>query len=194
MIQLDRAAIDSFLRLIGTGQHLCSIVPDGKIRGRWFGDDIDTATDWAAAENALGKNLYWTVNLVAEGLNKKPRKPDIVEARFVHVDIDPPKGGGPFDKVQTHAELLALAVPPTIVVDSGGGLQAFWRLVGPASPAYVEDVNRGVAARFGGDNCHSIDHLMRVAGTVNYPNAKKTAAGRRISLAKVIYDSARILH
>ena len=194
MIELDRASIGSFLRLIGRGQHLCSIVPDGACVGQWFGDDFDAATDWAAAENALGNNLYWTVNLVAEGLNKKPKKSDIVGARFVHVDIDPPKGGGPLDKLQTHGELLALPVPPTLIIDSGGGLQAFWRLAGPASQEDVEQANRGVADQFGGDNCHNIDRLMRVAGTINYPTAKKKSAGRCISLAKVIYDATRALH
>ena len=194
MTEADRTAIHSFLSLIGTGLHLCSIVPDGAFRGRWFGDDVNAATDWAVAENACGKNLYWTVNLVSEGCSKKPGKGDIVAARFVHIDIDPPKGGGPLDKLQTHGELLALPVPPTLIIDSGGGLQAFWRLAGPASAEDVERANRNVAIKLGGDRCHSIDHLMRVAGTVNYPNAKKIAAGRGISFAKVIHESARILH
>lgn len=186
MTQPDREAIASFLADIGQGLHLCSIVPDGICVGRWFGEDIAAATDWAVSENNEGKNLYWTVNLATEGCNKKPSKADIVAARFAHVDIDPPKSGGPFDKLQTQAELLALSVPPSLIIDSGGGLQAFWRLAGPAYAADVESVNRGLAERLGGDNCHNIDRLMRLPGTVNYPNAKKRAAGRTTSLAKVI--------
>ena len=192
----DSAAICSFLKIIGQGLHLCSIVTDGggRVHGRWFGDDIAAATDWAVTENNMGKNLYWTVNLVAEGCNKKPGKVDIVAARFVHVDIDPPKGGGELDKVMTQAELKALSVPPSLIVDSGGGLQAFWRLDGPAPTAEIEAVNRNIADRFGGDNCHNIDRLMRLPGTLNYPNAKKRAAGRTTSLARVIYDTDRILN
>ena len=197
MIEPDRLAISSFLNSIGQGLHLCSVVPDGgkrNIRGRWFDDDTEGATDWAVAENVQGKGVYWTVNHVAENYNIKPGKKDISAARFLHVDIDPPKGGGPFDKIQTHAELLALPVPPSLIIDSGGGLQAFWRIAGPTNLEEVEATNSSIAAQLGGDCCHSIDHLMRLPGTVNYPNAKKRALGRPTSLAKVIHDADCILH
>lgn len=185
----DSLAIASFLGAIGQGLHLCSIGPYGGCTGRWFGEDIAAATEWAVPENDAGKNLYWTVNLVAEGCNKKPGKADIVATRFVHVDIDPPKDGGALDKPKVLAELVASPVPPTLIVDSGGGLQAFWRLVGSPTSEEVEAVNQSVAARWGGDHCHNIDRLMRLPGTVNYPNAKKRAVGRSTSFAKVIYDA-----
>ena len=182
----ERASIESFLETIGRDLHLCSIVPDGNCTGRWFGADVPAATEWAAAESLAGRNVYWTTNQVAKGCNKKPSKADIVAARFAHVDIDPPKDGGPIDKLQTQAELVALPFPPTLIIDSGGGLQAFWRLSGPASLAEVESVNQSLAERLGGDHCHNIDRLMRLPGTVNYPNSKKRAAGRIPVLAKVI--------
>ena len=191
----ERAAIASFLAGIAQDVQLCSIVPDGgRCTGRWFGADVLAATDWAVAESIAGRNVYWTTNRVAANCNKKPSKTDIVAARFAHVDIDPPKAGGALDKLQTQAELLALSVPPTLIIDSGGGLQAFWKLAGPASMAEVEAVNRSLADRLGGDHCHNIDRLMRLPGTVNYPNAKKRSAGRTPSLAKVIYDSENLLH
>ena len=174
--------------------HLCSIVPDGDCDGRWFGDDKVSACAWAIDENESGKNLYWTVNRVTPGCNKKPKKSDIISARFAHVDIDPPKGGGPFDKLMTQAELAALSTPPTLIIDSGGGLQAFWRLAGPATLDQVETLNRSLAARLGGDNCHNHDRLMRLAGTINYPNAKKHAAGRIPTLSEVIHDPDRLFH
>ena len=188
------AMIASFLAALGQHLHLCSIVPDGNCTGRWFGADVPAATEWATAESLAGRNVYWTTNQVAEGCNKKPSKADIVAARFAHVDIDPPKDGGPINKLQTQAELVALPFPPTLIIDSGGGLQAFWRLSGPASLAEVESVNQSLAKRLGGDHCHNFDRLMRLPGTVNYPNAKKRAAGRTPVLAKVIYDSKNLLH
>ena len=195
VIQLDRAAIASFLGFLEDGLHLCSIpVEGGSCNGRWFGTDSVAATNWAMIANNRGNNVYWTVNLVAEKLNKKPGKEDIVAPRYVHVDIDPPKDGGALDKVLKQAELIALPVPPSLIIDSGGGLQAFWRLAGSASLTDVETVNRNLAKQLGGDNCHSIEHLMRLPGTVNYPNAKKRDRGRVIALAKVIYDADRILH
>jgi hypothetical protein len=183
----------AFLEVIGDGLHLCSIVPDGRCLGRWFGEDVTAATEWAAAENERQRNVYWTVNLAVAGCNKKPIKSDIVAARYIHVDIDPPKGSSTFDKMAALAELCALSTPPSLIIDSGGGLQAFWRLAGPAAPEVVEELNRNVAARLGGDHCHNIDRLMRLPGTLNYPNAKKLASGRVVSLAKVIYDADSIL-
>ena len=191
----ERAAITSFLAAIGEDIHLCSIVLEGgRCTGRWFGDNVLEATDWALAESVAGRNVYWTTNRVAANCNKKPGKSDIVGVRFAHIDIDPPKVGGALDKLQTQAELLSLSFPPTLIIDSGGGLQAFWKLAGPASIAEVEAVNRSLAERLGGDHCHNIDRLMRLPGTVNYPNAKKRSAGRTPSLAKVIYDSENLLH
>ena len=190
----ERDLIASFVAGIGQDVHLCSIAPDGgRCIGRWFATDIQAATDWAVAECLAERNVYWTTNQVAENCNKKPGKSDIIGVRFAHIDIDPPKTGGALDKLQTQAELLMLSLPPTLIIDSGGGLQAFWKLAGPASIAEVEAVNRSLADRLGGDQCHNIDRLMRLPGTVNYPNVKKRAAGRTPSLAKVIYDSS-LLH
>ena len=71
--------------------HLVMINPVGPgVHGKDFGTDIETALAEAAKANANGFNIYWTVNRVAPGLNKKPGKRDIRAARFVHVDIDPP--------------------------------------------------------------------------------------------------------
>jgi hypothetical protein len=80
MIQHDNEAIASFIKFLGEDVHLCSIVPDGACHGRWFGDNIDAATIWAVRENSRGKGVYWTVNRVAEGYNKKPKKHHILAA------------------------------------------------------------------------------------------------------------------
>lgn len=193
MISPDFQHTAEFLHMIGAGLHLCSIGPDGRCRGRWFGDDVVAATSWARVENELERNVYWTVNLVAAGCDRKPAKVDVVAARYIHVDIDPPKGNSTFDKLAALAELCALSTPPSLVIDSGGGVQAFWRLAGEATSEEVEALNRAVATRLGADNCHNIDRLMRLPGTLNYPNPKKRASGRKVALAKVIYDSNRIL-
>ena len=184
----DPEAISSFLKIIGGDLHLCSIVPDGdRCKGKWFGDDAEAATTWAMTENEHGKGVYWTVNCVIPGRNKKATKGEIRAARFLHVDVDPPKGLPCLDKVRAEAELRALPCPPTMIIDSGGGLQAFWRLDGPPDPAAAEALYRHAAPRLGGDHCHSIEHLMRLPGTVNYPNARKRENGREPSVAKVIH-------
>ncbi|WP_374589134.1 DUF3987 domain-containing protein [Novosphingobium sp.] len=166
--------------------HLVMISPVGPgVHGKDFGQDVETALVEAAKANGNGFNIYWTVNRVAPGSHKKPGKRDIRAARFVHVDIDPPKSGGAFDKGEITAALQGIACPPSFVIDSGGGLQAFWRLEDPcANLASIEAINLQVRDWFEADACQNIDRLMRVPGSVNYPDSRKAARGRKACLAR----------
>ncbi len=168
--------------------HLVYIHPNGVgVHGRDFKTDIDEALAAAAKANADGFNIYWTVNIVRPGLNRKPGKADITHARYVHVDIDPPKSGGAFDKGAIASALLEIEKPPSLIIDSGGGLQAFWRLDGPcANLASIEAINFQVRDWFEADACQNIDRLMRVPGSVNWPDKKKQLRGRVAKLATII--------
>jgi hypothetical protein len=165
--------------------HLVMINPTGPgVHGKDFGRDVETALADAARASANGFNVYWTVNRVAAGLNKKPGKHDIRAARFVHVDIDPPKSGGAFDKREITAALQGIDCPPSFVIDSGGGLQAFWRLEAPCENlASIEAINLQVRDWFEADACQNIDRLMRVPGSVNFPDKRKIERGRKACLA-----------
>jgi len=169
--------------------HIMVIAPDGQPKpyGRQFGSDAGAAAAWAVAENAKGYGVYWTVNVVRPGVHKKPEKTDILYARFLHVDIDPPKDGGAFDRDAVIAALQDSDYPPSFILNSGGGLQAFWRLeYGSENLVAIEDLNRRIAAQYaGGDHCHNIDRLMRLPGLVNFPNALKRGRGRFPTLATI---------
>jgi hypothetical protein len=187
--QPSREAAESFLRgQVRDAIHLVSIEPDGPgLSGRYFGDDAAGAAEWAIAENSRQRNVYWTVNQVRPDCGVKPKKSSIAAARFVHVDIDPPKNGGEFDRTTKLLELDLLACPPSLIIDSGNGLQALWRLE-PSVPDWraIEDINRGAESVLGADHCHNIDRLLRIPGTVNYPDKKKQSAGRVPVLATSI--------
>jgi hypothetical protein len=78
-------------------------------------------------------------------------------------------------------------------VDSGGGGQGFFRLdepfyVGghPGPIAEIKLYNVELRDKLGGDNCQSLDHLMRLPGTVNWPNKEKRKRGRVPRLASVV--------
>ena len=43
----------------------------------------------------------------------------------------------------------------------------------------LEQLNKKFAIGLGGDKCHSLEHILRIPGTMNLPNAKKVAAGRK---------------
>ncbi|MET0365637.1 MAG: DNA-primase RepB domain-containing protein, partial [Sphingobium sp.] len=179
---------DFLAQTIGRHIHLVAIPPDGQPLpfGGHF-EDAERAAQWVIRENAKGYNLYWTVNIVRPGVNKKPRKDDMIGARFLHVDVDPPKDGGRFERDEIILEMEEMREPASFILDSGNGIQAFWRLetVLQNIPS-VEMLNRRLAAKFGGDNCHNIDRLMRIPGTVNFPDATKRARGRVPTLASII--------
>lgn len=181
---IDEAAIHELFAELDE-VHLVAIVPDGNTMGRHFGSDRDAAVAWAAAQNSAGKNVYWTVNAVRP-VDRKPKKSDILAARFVHVDIDPPANDTEWSKASARQLLQEHQHPPSFIIDSGNGLQAFWRLEEPIENwEQVEAVNLQARFVFGADACHNIDRLMRVPGLANYPNAKKQAAGRGVVIASV---------
>lgn len=176
--------------------HLVYIHPNGiGVDGHDFSTDVDAATTSAEKANANGYNIYWTVNTVRPGLNKKPTKTDIRTARFVHVDIDPPKTGGAFDKPAIASAMTEIAAPPSFIIDSGGGLQAFWRLDDHyQNLASIEAINTQVRDYFEADACQNIDRLMRVPGTVNWPDKKKLARGRIAVTASVMIPDDGVVY
>lgn len=176
--------------------HLVYIHPNGiGLHAHEFATDVEAALEGAEKANAQGFNIYWTVNIVRPGLNRKPSKADITHARFVHVDIDPPKTGGAFDKGAIAAAMSDIEAPPSFIIDSGGGLQAFWRLDAPcANLAPIEAVNRQVRDYFEADACWNIDRLMRVPGSVNWPDKKKQMRGRVPALARIIAEDDGTVH
>ena len=50
----------------------------------------------------------------------------------------------------------------------------------------IEAINAAIAGKFGGDNCQSVAHLMRVPGTYNYPTPAKRKRGRTVTKAKML--------
>lgn len=170
------------LALLGRTQ-FASLVPRGNGNGPMWVETFDpgdqAAVDWVARNDAEGRASYYSLSIVRDGLNKKATKADIVAARGLFVDIDPPKDGSAFDKVGALDRLRELPLPPSFVVDSGGGLQPVWLLDKPEPDlALVEGINRQLAAVTDGDHCFNIDRLLRIPGSLNTPDAKKAAAGR----------------
>ncbi|WP_299307846.1 DNA-primase RepB domain-containing protein [uncultured Croceicoccus sp.] len=181
---------DFLSHAIGDAIHLLAIGAKGWIVGRHFGTDIDAAAAWARRQNARGSNIYFTVNRAADGLHKKPRKDDIDAVRFAHVDIDPKDVD--WDRDAAVRALMDGPARPSILIHSGRGLQAFWRVAG-ADIAQVEAINRALIARFSGDKgTWSSDRMMRLTGTVNHPSAAKRSAGHPAQAARTIHQDGAV--
>lgn len=142
-------------------------------------------------------NIYFSTNPTTGPLSKKAKRKDIAEVAWLHVDVDPRTGEDPESE---RVRILGLLKKPpgelprpTLIVDSGGGYQGFWKLEEPIPINGNLDLaneaalyNKQIETILGADSCHNVDRIMRLPGTVNRPNEKKRNNGRVEALAKVV--------
>lgn len=168
---------------------------------------IETATFNPDTKNEMARwlkkyngkrNIYFHVNQPMNDLTSKAKREDIKRVNWLHVDIDPEAGQNLDQERKRCLGLLTDKLPqgtakPTVIVFSGGGYQGFWRLKEPLlvngdleKAEEAKLYNKKLEKDFGADNCHNIDRIMRLPGTINMPDAKKRAKGRVPALAKVL--------
>ena len=192
-----QASIEFLLRWAPEGPWaLTAIVPDGKTETRSFSPDtLSEMRSWI--ESHQGKeNLYFSVNPPMKAIASKAKKEDIARLIALHVDIDPRVGEDMDDERHRILKLFeGFSPPPSVVIDSGGGYQGFWRLNpeerleinGDLSKVEeLEAYNIQLEKLFKADPCHNIDRIMRLPGTINVPNARKLKKGRKPALAKLV--------
>lgn len=180
----------AFLAAIGPHHHLTAIPASGRpLNGRRveLPRDAERAAAWIAARNAEDMGIYWTANETrADFSGIKAAKEDVAMLRAVWLDLDCDKGTTAAAMME---RLRAFAVAPSLLVHSGGGLQPVWLLDQslPADAANVEALEalgRDLRMRLGGDAVEDVSRVLRVPGTVNWPNAAKKARGRVPALAR----------
>ncbi len=155
--------------------------------------------EWLEEQGTRRKrNIYFTVNPCSRHLTTKPSREHIQGLTWLHLDLDPRAGEDFTEERERILTLLrdpsSLGIrKPTVIIDSGGGYQGFWRLEVPepldGSPEQYEEAkrwNKQLELVLGGDNCHNVDRIMRLPGTVNRPDARKRAKGRKEALAAVL--------
>lgn len=175
---------------------LTAIVPDGPIETMTFDPMawVDAA-QWIEERQGL-KNIYFHVNPVRGRLDNKASKEDMASLAWLHVDLDP-RVGEDFNEERARAlkMLREYKTPPTVIIDSGGGYQGFWKLEpdeklvingNVARAQELEAYNIQLEKVFQADHCHNVDRIMRLPGTVNVPNAKKIKKGRKPALAALV--------
>ncbi len=142
---------------------------------------------WIARWQKQERNIYFLVGEPeSDTFSKKAEKSDIAAVCYLWCDLDCSRIDWRNAEIvaaemgKLRAKLDAFPLPPTVIINSGGGLQAFWKLSEPAieHPEETEAANKALAVALGGDHCHNIDRIMRLPGTTNYPNKKKREAGR----------------
>ena len=146
-------------------------------------------------------NLYFMVNTPYRNApDKKLKKEHVQYINGVWLDADPEESKC-YDEERERLfkfadELANDQNPPTYIVDSGNGIQAFWLLEEP-EPATKESVilyeaySRGLAKQHNTDNVQNIDRIMRIPYTWNIPTNKKRELGRLDSGARVSYAASK---
>jgi hypothetical protein len=170
---------------------LTAIEPDGPTTTRVLHNDEEVRA--FVSEQNKTKNIYYSVNTPKPTITKKANKKEIICVDFLHVDVDPAKDETSEAFIERFLPVIQAYQPhPTAIVRSGNGINALWRLAepvelnGPASYTAVEDRNVALAEAFGADpSTRDISRILRVPGTVNYPNAAKLKRGRKVGLAEL---------
>jgi AAA domain len=155
---------------------------------------IEAARQFVAEHNAAGRGVYYSVNPTKTALQSKAKKTDIARIKHLHVDADPDKNETPEAfKERMLAKIAEFPHCPTFVIDSGNGLQLLFRLsaaVEITNAAVIADIearNYALALAFGAAPVtRNIDRVLRLPGTINYPNEPKRRLGRQVCKTHLI--------
>jgi hypothetical protein len=147
-------------------------------------------------------NLYFHVNPTEEHGGAKAKEEHVTALVALHLDVDPrdPEKGMTREArgewLSAERERIAdetpdrLPHPPSYTIDSGGGYQYYMRFEDPIPvEGRAEELklyNRKLSELADGDKAFSIDHIMRLPGTLNRPDSGKRRKGRKVALARLV--------
>lgn len=180
MRDLDYSDATDFLaRFFGeTTEHAVEIraLPNERGAGRaasLFGREPELAQDHCRTWDKPGRAVYFGVATRLTGAPTGTRA-DLAELPALWADIDTDKHG--LDKAEVAKSLLEIPLPPGVVIDSGGGIHAYWLLrealdVRAGQTETEEAVTaalKQLAGVCGGDTAVcDIARIMRLPGTHN---------------------------
>jgi len=144
--------------------------------------DLSEMAKSAVKHNAAGSNVYVgpAGRKCSISKNDRAKSKDVTTTKFAWADAD-----GALDDVMVRCEKHGLE--PEIVVHTGTfpepRAHLYFRLPVPATGAdNIKSTNKAVRELLGTDTVHNADRLMRLAGTVSYPNAAKANRGYETEL------------
>lgn len=140
-----------------------------------FGNDPREQANFISRQDHPGVGVYFGLCTRKPG-STTGTKADVLAAPALWVDIDCAKQE--IKGRDAIAALEFLPFPPTIVINSGGGLHAYWQLEEPADVSSadkyepVERLCRQLALILAGDtSCAEIARILRLPGTFNSKDA-----------------------
>jgi AAA domain len=181
---------------------LIAIIPDGDISARTFACGDEHVGEWIEARQKAGCNVYFQPNETKPDCRGKPSKEQMVTALCRFADIDPNDEHFPLTDERVRLSRLAMHLvsdpdfPPTVIIDSGNGVQAIWvverEVLLSSVITRIEGETKAIEEAVGAGGTHNIDRLLRLPGTVNIPNKKKLRVGRGRSRARLIHAGANV--
>jgi len=154
-------------------------------------DWIDEAVDHIVDMNEMGFNAYVTRNPLRQETTGSAKDDDVIASFFLWADCDDPASAGNvyrFDGPKWSAAVTTGRTPAVRV-------HTYWMLEQPCTDmAAWRDMQRGIAAHFGSDSAViNPSRIMRVGGTVNYPDEKKQGKGYINELCEIrtVYEEER---
>jgi hypothetical protein len=163
---------------------LIAIVPDSDTITTQTCTDENQVRAFVSQHN-VNRNIYFSVNPTRAAMSSKASKSDIAAIEYIFGDLDPDDSEAPdAAKERYSATLEGYGVKPTLLIDSGNGLQPLWRF-DPKLPtddttiAAIEARCKALMQHLGSKSgTQNIDRILRLPGTINLPNKKKQTKGR----------------
>ncbi len=150
------------------GEHIEIRPINGRVVGprQWFADALGAAR--YALQLAPRWNVYCGVCPRERGGGKKHH---VTRIPALWADLD--DKCFPTGRAGALAALAGFPLPPSLTVDSGGGIQAYWLLAAPLAATEAGTRVEGLLARLyerlgGVDSVQDVSRVLRVAGTTNY--------------------------
>lgn len=200
------AAVDFFCAIVPAGRlAVAATVPDfaGISSAEIFEMPNGRESPFRWVNQRQGKaNLYYTLNEPRPGCQGRLKESDIEWIRGIVIDIDPDKTEEalPGGYERERARLLIIAAKlrdwsfctPAAIVDTGNGIQVLWLFPEPLpntaeNKIAVKAQARAIGRKFGSDAVHSLEHLFRIPGTINIPDAGKRQRRRVTTVSRVIH-------
>ena len=154
-------------------------------------DWIDEAVDTIVNMNGLGYNIYAVRNPIRHDVKGSASDTDIVAAFFLWADCDDPAAAGNvlrFDGPKWSASVTTGRTPSVRV-------HTYWALEQPCTDlAAWREMQVTISRHFASDGAViNPSRIMRVGGTVAYPDLKKRERGyiQELTVIRTEYDDAR---
>ena len=201
-LDLD-TAVDFLDRLHPGGSWVLTVIdPDTEeIETETFTSaETKAAKAFIEQQNRRGRNVYYSPNPLRRNMSKKPKKVDVARIEYLFADLDPRDNEPPEEaKLRYRRALQQFEPKPSAIIDSGNGIQPLWRLDPPillgkpvlnndgklvfsagdqAKIDEVEQLAKTVMKQLGSKvGTQNIDRILRLPGTINYPNRVKRRKG-----------------